>query len=30
MTRISLPGSLFLAAIAIIPSIILESLGVSG
>jgi preprotein translocase subunit SecY len=30
MTRISLPGSLFLAAIAIIPSVILESLGVSG
>jgi len=30
MTRISLPGSIFLAAIAIIPSVILESLGVSG
>jgi preprotein translocase subunit SecY len=30
MTRISLPGSIFLAAIAIVPSIILESLGVSG
>jgi preprotein translocase subunit SecY len=30
MTRISLPGSLFLAAIAIIPSVILESMGVSG
>jgi preprotein translocase subunit SecY len=30
MTRISFPGSLFLAAIAIIPSAILEALGVSG
>ena len=30
MTRISLPGSIFLAAIAIIPSAILEALGVSG
>ena len=30
MTRISLPGALALAAIAIIPSFILESMGVSG
>ncbi|HYW08334.1 MAG TPA: preprotein translocase subunit SecY [Longimicrobium sp.] len=30
MTRISLPGSIFLAAIAIIPAAVLEALGVSG
>jgi len=30
MTRISLPGALSLAAIAIIPSVILESIGVTG
>jgi preprotein translocase subunit SecY len=30
MTRISLPGSIFLALIAIVPSAILEALGVSG
>jgi preprotein translocase subunit SecY len=30
MTRISFPGSIFLAAIAIIPSAILEAMGVSG